>query len=314
MRRPVGVTASAVVAILGSVFTLLFAGAAVASLFVAGAYPKPPNSAQMIVGSAVMFVVLAGIGIWTSIGLFHLRASARTSILVFASFLAAGSLLALLITRVVPKPPQATADTQNFFDLATAVMFGVPLAIAAWWLVQFNTQSTKVAFASPGAELESQRPISITIIAWVSLVGGLSSLIPVVGPTPAFLFGATFTGWTAKVIYAFFAALSLYIGKGLLDLRERARILAIALYGFSLVHFGVLVLLPSSRARLLEAQRGLEANQPNPIPFDEGMLMNVIIGGSVIAAAITVWFLFRNRPAFVEAETKRITSKPSFPV
>jgi hypothetical protein len=119
---------------------------------------------------------------------------------------------------------------------------------------------------------------------------------------PAFLFGAIFNGWIAGVIYAFFAALSLYIGKGLLDLRERARILAIGWYGFSLVHLSLITLVPSLRDRMLELQRGFEQNQPNPIPFDEGMMTNVMLAFSAIVVATAIWFLVRNRAAFVRAE------------
>ena len=302
MSRPVGVTASAVVAILGSILALLLAALLVASPFMATTQPQPPNSAQFAIAGAVMFAALAGIGIWTSVGLFRLRSWARTSILVFAGFLAACSIFGLLITMAVPIPPEMTAGTGHSFRRAIAVMFGIPLAIAVWWLIQFNTQSTKAAFASPIAEAASQRPLSITIIAWASIVGGASCLFPILARLPAFLFGAIFNGWIAVVIYAFFGALSLYIGKGLLDLRERARVLAIGWFGFGFVHMTVVTLVPSLRQRMLELQRTLEHNQPNPIPFDQGMMLNVIFAFAAIVAAVTIWFLIRNRAAFVRAE------------
>jgi hypothetical protein len=117
-----------------------------------------------------------------------------------------------------------------------------------------------------------------------------------------FLFGAIFNGWIAGIIYALFGALSLYIGKGLLDLREEARILALGWFGFSFVHSSLVALVPPLRERLLELQRGLERNQPNPIPFDQGMLMNVIFASGAIVAALAIWFLIRNRAAFGRAE------------
>ncbi|HMH97474.1 MAG TPA: hypothetical protein VK577_12955, partial [Bradyrhizobium sp.] len=96
MSRPVGVTASAVVAILGSVFTLVFASLAVASLFIETTQPQPPNNALLVVMSAFVFVAFASVGIWTSVGLFQLRPWARTTILIFAGFLAAGCIFILL--------------------------------------------------------------------------------------------------------------------------------------------------------------------------------------------------------------------------
>jgi hypothetical protein len=303
MSRPVGVTASAIVAILGSIFALLLAVLSVASLFIETPQPRPPNSAQFVIAGAVMDTALAGIGIWTSVGLFRLRSWARTSILVFAGFLAAISILSLLVTMAVPIPPEFTAGTEHTFRRMMAVMFGVPLAIGVWWLIQFNTQSTKAAFASPITEPASPRPLSITIIAWASIVGVASCLFLILARMPVFLFGATFNGWTAVVIYIFFGALSLYIGKGLLDLRERARVVAIGWFAFSLVHMSLVTLVPPLRERMLELQRTLIQNQKNPIPFDQGMMTNVILAFTAIVAASAIWFLIRNRGAFMRAES-----------
>ena len=302
MSRPVGITASAIVAILGSIFALLLAVLSVASLFIETPQPRPPNSAQFVIAGAAIFAALAGVGIWTSVGLFRLRSWARTSILVFAGFLAAFSTLTLLMTRVMPLPPETTAGTEHFVRQATAVMFGIPLAIAVWWLIQFNTQSTKTAFKSPVIELVSPRPLSITIIGWTAIVGAASLLLWIPTRLPVFLFGAVFNGWIAGVIYALLAALSLYVGKGLLDLRERARILAIAWFGFGFVHMSVVTLVPSVRQRMLALQRTLEQNQPNPIPFDQGMLTNLTLAFSAILVATAIWFLIRNRAAFVRGE------------
>jgi len=49
-------------------------------------------------------------------------------------------------------------------------------------------------------------------------------------------------------------------------------------------------------------QRGFEQNQPNPIPFDEGMMTSVMLAFSAIVVATAIWFLVRNRAAFVRAE------------
>jgi hypothetical protein len=303
MSKPVGVTASAVVAILGSILALLFAVLAVASLFIEPPQAQPANSAQFVIAGAAMFAAFAGIGIWTSVGLFRLRSWARMSILVFAGFLAAGSIFGLLMALAVPTPPGITAGAEHTFRLVIVVMFGVPLAIAVWWLIQFNTRSTKAAFASDIAEPASLRPLSISIIAWASIIGVVSCLLPILTGMPAFLFGAIFNGWSARVIYALFGALSLYIGKGLLDLRERARVVAIGWFAFSFVHLSVITLVPSLRQRMLELQRSFGQNQSKPIAFDQGMMTNVLLAFTAIVTGTAIWFLIRNRAAFVRAET-----------
>jgi hypothetical protein len=302
MSRPVGVTASAVVAILGSVLTLVFASLAVASLFIETTQPQPPNSAPFVVAGALMFVAFACIGFWTSAGLFRLRPWARTAILVFAGFLAAGSVLTLLMTMVVPMPPDMGAATQHTVRRLIAGMFGIPLVIAIWWLIQFNTQSTKAAFASSIAGPASGRPLSITIIAVSCIFGGVSCLFAILARAPAFLFGMSFNGWSGGVIYAIFAAISLFIGKGLLDLREEARILAIGWCGFWLVHGSLVTLVPSLRERMLELQRAMLQSQGNPTPFDTGVLANVSFAFTVIIVAAAIWFLIRNRAVFVGTE------------
>ena len=308
MSRAIGVTASAVVAILGSIFALLMAAVLVASPYIAPPQSQPPNSGQLVIAGAAMFAALAAIGIWTSVGLFRLRSWARTSILVFAGFLAAGCIFSLLIAMAMPMPPAITAGTEHSIRRTMAVIFGIPLAIAILWLFQFNTQSTKAAFASPIAGPASQRPLSITIMGWVCIVGVASCLFCILARLPAFLFGAILNGWIAGVFYVLFGAVSLYIGKGLLDLRERARVVAIGWFGFSLVHLSIVTLVPSLRQRMLELERTFELqqtlpqNQKNPIAFDQGMLMNVTLAFTAIVVATAIWFLIRNRAVFVQAE------------
>jgi len=301
MSRPVGVTASAVVAVLGSILALVFAAGAVASLFIETPQPRPPNTASFVVMGALMFVAFACIGLWTSVGLFRLRPWARTSILVFAGLLAAGSLFGLLIFVSVPIYA-VTPLTENTLRLVIAWLFGVPLVIAVWWLIQFNTRSTKAAFASSISEAASPRPLSVTIIAGTCIFGGVSCVLGILSRIPAFLFGGTFNGWTAGVIYALFGALTLYIGKGLLELREEAWILAIGWFGFSFVHASLVTLVPPLRQRLLESQRVFTQNQPAPVPFDQGRVINVTFVIAGIVAATAIWFLIRSRDAFAGTE------------
>ena len=302
MSRPVSVTASAVVAILGSIFTLVLAAFAVASLFIQTTQPQPPNSAPFVMAGALMFVAFACVGFWTSVGLFRLRPWARTAILVFAGFLAAGSILSLLMMMAVPMPPDMSADSERAVRWGMAGIFGIPLLIAIWWLIQFNKQSTKAAFASSIAGPASPRPMSITIIAWVCISGGVSCLFAILARAPAVLFAASFNGWTAGVIYALLAAVSLFIGKGLLDLREEARVLAIGWFGFWLVHGSLVTLVPSLRERMFELQRAMVQNQKTHLPFDQGMMMNVSFAFTVIMVAAAIWFLTRNRAAFGQAQ------------
>jgi hypothetical protein len=88
----------------------------------------------------------------------------------------------------------------------------------------------------------------------------------------------------------------------LLDLRERARILAIVWYAFGFVHMTAIALVPSLRERMFELQRTLQPSQTTPVPLDLGMVMSVTFGFTAIFMAVVVWFLVRDRAAFVPAE------------
>jgi hypothetical protein len=303
MSRPISVTASAVVAILGSLIALAFAAFLAASPFIAMAQPQPPNSGQFAVAGAAMFAAFGAFGIWTAVGLFRLRPWARTSILIFAGFLGACFSFSLLIIMLMPLPPQLSAGTGQTLRGIAALMLGIPVAIALWWLIQFNTQSTKDAFAAPFTESPSARPISITAIAWMSIVGGISCVYGILGRLPAFLFGAIINGWMATIVYVLYAVISLYIGKGLLDLRDRARLVAIAWFGFGFVHMSVVTFVPSLRQRIVELQRTMIPDQNTTMPFDQGILGNVSFALAALVAAAAIYFLIRNRTAFVRADS-----------
>ena len=157
MNRPIGITVSAIVAAFGSIIMLLFAVLAIASLFTVAPRPQPPNTPQLVIAGAAMCAAFAVIGVWTSVGLIRLRSWARTSILIFAGFLVVSCILSLLMSMAVPIPPEFAEN----FRLIMTVMFGIPVAIGVWWLIQFNTPSTKAAFASPVAGATSPRRIAM---------------------------------------------------------------------------------------------------------------------------------------------------------
>src|SRR5437763_87734 len=124
MSRPIGVTASAIVAILGCIVAVVMSVLALGSLFVQS-QPQTVNSGPQVVAGAVMFAVLSGFGVWTAIGVLLLRPWARISILIFAGFLVVGSALALLATMSIPMPPDISADVVQQMRRGIAVVTAV---------------------------------------------------------------------------------------------------------------------------------------------------------------------------------------------
>jgi magnesium-transporting ATPase (P-type) len=275
--------------------------ASLGSLFVQTQIQSPTLGPQ-VVGGALMFAVFSAAGVWTAIGVLLLRPWARTAILIFAGFLAVGSVLFLLTIMAVPMPPDISPATVQQARRVMGIVFGVLIGIAVWWLIQFNTRSTKAAFAATLEQPASRRPISITIIAWGSILGGASCLLAILSRSPAFLFGANIEGWMAAVVYAVFGVLTLYIGKGLLDLREEARILGIGWAAFSILHTGAISLVAPLRRRMLDLSQSLTAADPRTHIVVPDMLLNLVFGFAMVTLAATIWFLIRHRAAFGQLE------------
>jgi hypothetical protein len=301
VRRPIPVTASAIVALLGSILTLLFAVLMVVGPFIASPPPSaPPNTVLLGIGAALMFGVLGGIGVWTSVGLWRLRPWARTSILIFAGFLAAWSVFMVLMMGVMPTPPDTSAESWRTIRAIMLISFAIPSAIGVWWLFQFNTQSTKTAFTSPTFESASRIPLSIAIIGWIQVVGGVLTVIPLVAGMPVLVGGMAVTGWTARFFYLLVGAFSLWIGKGLLDLREKARVAAIAWFVVSFIHTTLILYVPSWWQRMVEMEQA--RSQTASLPLDQRMFANVIGAASAVVWGVAIWCLIRNRPAFARPE------------
>jgi hypothetical protein len=306
MKRPGGVTAGVIVTMFGSMAALMLAAAAVASLFI----KTPPGGQAPPIGfllfSALMFTVLAGVGVWTAAGLFQLRPRARTSIQVLAIFVAIGSALFLLMIAIVRPGSGISNDAVIAGRIGAGVMFGVPLAVSLWILFQFNTAATKAAFASGEAVDPSPRPVSITFLACSNFLNIPAFLAGVLthNSNSTFLFGLTLPVWAAYVYTVALVVLSFYVGKGLLDLRERARLIALGWAVFSLAN-SLVVFVPPVRRRLLTAALIPTGSVDTAFPFTPEMFLNVFYGAFAIGWVVTIWLLEHHRDTFLRAENAR---------
>jgi hypothetical protein len=252
-----------------------------------------------VIGGAVIFAVLAVVGIWTGIGLYRLRPWARIAILVIAGIMCVTGLLALAVFAVVPIPiadvDEGTLRIARRVILAT---YGLSAVIGAWWLVQFNVPATKGAFTANEPVDPSRLPLSIAIIGWFNVVGGVLTVLAALFRPPAFLFGATFTGWAAALFYLFVGGVSIYLGRGVLRLDERARILTIAWFGFTTLHMAFIALSPIGREGLREME---ELAGGSGVPLDSARLLTVMFVFSVALFAAAAWPLVTNRGRFVRS-------------
>jgi hypothetical protein len=304
-RKWIGIRASAGLAIAGSLVTLVIGGAMLFSTLVAPpptkgpAMPPFPLAAIGIV-MAAMAAGLGGWGIWTAIGIFRRRGWARISIVVFAvllAFMGAGGFLAILFMQL-PAPAGVSQRLMDAMRWGMAGFYGVLAAIGGWWLVLFNLRSTKEYFAQDAPSAPPARPLSISVIGWYLLISSVFVAAMAVLRMPAFVFGAVITGWGGLAVYTLFAGAQIYLGTGLLHLQEQARLGTIGYFCFTVLNSVLTV--PGSAAKMQILQREMPRLFPAGVPMQYPQPIWVFVLMGVAFVAIPIWFLVRQRAAFVK--------------
>ena len=302
--RPLGVTLAAVAAILGSALFVLLGLAMLLSAFLPTVQPNAPPFLKVV--SFVMCVVLlsfAGWGITTSVGLFRLRGWSRWSILVFSALLAFMGGSSALMISVIPMPPapQVSPEIMTGIKIGIAIFYGVLALMGGFWLFYFNTARVKTQFG-PGATIDGPggRPLSISIIAWLVLIGGVMCIAGAFSPFPGMVLGVVFTGWAARAFYFLFAAIEVWLGIGLLRLNPLSRVAAIGMFGYAILNSVLFVVLPGYPERLRAALESMPYALRQPPGYDPfSSIGGGVIVGSLVSA-IPIWFLISNRNAFTK--------------
>jgi hypothetical protein len=275
MNRSVGVTVIAVLALLGSILALLMGTLmavvmAVAPVPTQPEFPASPTFFKVILlGASLVYLLPAVWGILTSIGLFRLRNWARISIIVFAVVLILMSispLLGSLMFSFISFPRETlNPSAMTVVRLSIGAMGLGQLSVGIWWLVFFNRAKVKQQFPSqpsysiqtqPAAftEIRSipQRPLSLTIIAWLLAVSCSFIPLSLALRAPAVPFTKVLTGWPAGVVNLLIGLMLLYIGVGLLKLKPAALKVGIGYFLFTTVNSAVFLFAPGGRARLTD--------------------------------------------------------------
>jgi len=316
-QRSAGITASAVVAILGSIGTFLMGAVMALNAFLIGTTPgasrlpnqPAPAPLALAVIMAVFYFAFSAWGISSAVGLLQLRNWARRCFLIFGGLLAflsfctaAGSLIAAL---ALPGTMPPAANVQPELIRAVAVVFIaislIGVAIAVWWLVYFNRSSVKAAFDGGAvASTRRQFPLSISIVAWLLVAGGVINAIQMLLPYPLVLFGIVLRGWAASLALAFLAAVSLSAGIGLVKKRVEAHSLAVGYFGFGILNLVSYLVLPGSFARMQDLVRETQSSQALPVSAMNPLLVFGMLIGVVGTSAI-LWFLIKARRPFIDA-------------
>ena len=336
MKRSPGITFAALIALIGSIFTLLF-GLLMLVIMMFAPIPAPgqshvsPTLMRAVFVLLSLFYLLPAIwGIVTSIGLFRLRNWARLSIIVFSVLLLLTGVFAGLVSLLMPVPAGVNTASNPSIMLAIRLSMGLfwltMIGIGAWWLIFFTRTSVRAQFAaapalgdmavpappnqgmSPPIAVPSgpRRPLSITIIAWLLLIGCVLLPASLLLKAPMVLLTTVITGWAASAFCVAYAIANFFVGRGLLRLQPWARKTAIGLYGFGLLNTAVFYFAPGGRARmvaLMESQRsmfGWETMLPNQplVHIDLSPLFPIFAMLGLIGAALPIYFLIRRKAAF----------------
>jgi len=232
--------AAGITAIVGSVLVLL--GAALGFLGVvlvpqAQAGPELPKFARVLSEATMAFFFgLAILGLFTGVGLLRLEKWARISALVWSGITA--TICALIIGFVVfipfPEPPSTPNTPANFLTyvrMATVIFYGLPLAIAIWWLILLNGKKVAAQFVASdingtldpsGFPIEApapskpEFPLPIAVLAGFLLLSSVSVFLVFFVHMPVVLFAHAFRGPSGIVAWTATCVLSTVAGIGLL--------------------------------------------------------------------------------------------------
>ena len=315
MQKNIGVTISAVLMILGSVLSVLFAALSAVGIFVQP--PAAGASPYIKAALAVMCFLLLALTAWqfaTAVGLFRRRRWSRWSILIFSGLLAFGCGSAALFAAFIPIPQASntTPELEAGIKIGIIGFYGLLGLLGAFWIWYFNSSSVKAGFEG-GLVLPAPRgrPLSISIIAWLAIFGGAFSLVMAVVPFPAVFFVWVFKGLPAHAIYAVYAGVYLWMGYGLLKLKPASRILAICAFAFSAVSIALFSLSPgmAGRNRAMMETMPAALNLAHDTYSSPSTYAGLIM--AVLSSGVQIWYLARNRAAFYRDRQPRVSEGTS---
>jgi hypothetical protein len=318
-----GVIASAIIALLGSVIAILVGGLMALSglaLSTSAAVPSPDRPLPSIAVIALMASVEVGFGlcgIASAVGLVRLKNWARQCFVVFGgllAFLSFASASGLLFAAIAPPPilpPNVSPGLFRTIILGFTVVSVICFAIAIWWLVYFNRASVKAQFGADAVAAQPRPfPLTVSIIAWIFIVGGVMTAVQMLFSYPLLIFGIVLRGWAAGLALALFAAISLSAGIGLLKKRVEAYSLAVGYSAFGILNVVSYLVIPGSFARMQEIMRETQGGQTSGLPTSamNPFVVFIMLVGLAFTTAILI-LLIRARRPFLDA--CRATSETS---
>jgi hypothetical protein len=306
-RTPASVYVVGVLECIGSVLTLL---AAAGMAFAAVALPVkmqgrpdfPAGFPRIMMVEAAVMACLAVLGFTTGICLMMRKEWARWSTLIFSGFSILVSAIMTLAFLIAPVPEESGHGARGVMH-ALAIVALLHAAMFGWWLWLFTRSRMVLLFRGTGRVEASRRPVSITIIGWLWLIGG--AMMCVMFGYPMALGTWILLGWKAATLRLLWGGVTLVLGWGLLKLHEWARKLGIILMVAGAVNGAVMWLMPGAPGRfqtMMEASPYHYGPTPSMVMFGgTGSFLLFCLVMMVIAMAVPMYFLITRRSAFEPA-------------
>jgi hypothetical protein len=313
MKRPAGIVITAVLQVLGSFLVLLVAGAMMfLPRFAPRNHVQPPMPSGLFVLTGAIYLFFAVVGLATAIGIFQWKQWARYSTVTFAVILVGLGLLMAAVFAFMPFPthpqPTSAAVSPNFaltFKVVTVLIQLAVAALGAWWLYYFNQTKVTLLFkgqSSDDTKASGRRPLSITVLSVLTLVGLPWMLVGAWMALPIAFFGILLRGTNARLVYLVFAAAAIHIGVGLWRLAPASRLAAVAFYVFGCVNATLFYALPGREDRYHQilAETSQIWHLPNTTPQPQPSVNGVWLGMLVcwVTAAFAIYFLIARRSVF----------------
>lgn len=243
----------------------------------------------MLFGVAAFAAAVVVWGVVTGLGLLWMRTWALISTLIF-SFLLLGTGLGVLAMDLLPLAPAAPASAAAAVHVVDTFLGLMCTGLAIWWIAYFVRPHSQAAFFTTRRDGAPPRvPISIAVIAWFLLGGGVLSVLftPLLGAHASFALGMhPLRGHAAQSALIAAGAISMIVGLGLVELRSWARVAAMVWVVLWLINSVLAWLKPAALTDVL----GARALSMPPLAL--------MISLGIAACLAQLYFLWTRQAAF----------------
>jgi hypothetical protein len=308
------IIAAAIVAIAGSVLTILIISLTIFSLLVVGSRVDAQLPSAVRTNAFVSLLTLVGLSIYgvvTGVGLFRLKNWARYSVLVWGGVMVFFGAIGIIAVSFVSLPtrPNMPANAIMIMRWGIVSVYGLPLLVGVWWLALFNRTPIKRQFTGdpvaddPSVPAKLRGPLPITVLGWffvVSLATSIPWLLWWRGRTPVFVFGYLVPGLAGKAILLLSLLLTGLTGYGLIKLKPWGYVLAICSQCFWFASGLMSALNPHARAALTASVRELNSSMQLPASVSQPdittfMPFGLSIGIAFAGAILCLLLYYRKR-------------------